>query len=80
MAWIKLKSALTGKIISVQKNAYNDTYKSSKIFEIIEEVENKKQISKSPKPKEELKDVENIQLSESNEDKTSGKNKKKTGI
>lgn len=80
MAWIKLKSALTGKIISIQKNAYNDTYKSSKIFEIVEDTNTKKQVDNISKPKEELKNVKNIQLSESNEDETSGKNKKKVGV
>lgn len=79
MAWITLKSLSTGKIISLPESVYNSYHKYHDIYTVVQENPTEAN-KKSIKPKEEIENVEEIQLNSENEVNSSGKNKKKTGV
>lgn len=78
MAWIKVKSSITNKVFCIQENAYNNYYKNTKIFTVIEEPQKKSENAK--KPKEDIENVENTQFTIENEVNSSGKNQKKARV
>lgn len=79
MAWIKIKSSITKQILTVPESAYADILKTTDIYEKVEEP--KPEIKqKASKPKEEKKDVEEIQLNNKDENNSSGKDKEKIGV
>lgn len=66
------------------ESAYNNYHKNSPIFTVIEEKPEEKPIkekSKKPtKPKEEIENVEEIQLNSESKVNSSGEDKKETGV
>lgn len=77
MAWIKLKSSITNKEITMTEEAFKNFHRANKIFTVIEEQKQTKQEPKSKQPKEETKNVEKTQLNQKYEVDPSGKDNKK---
>lgn len=77
MAWIKLKSSITNKEITMTEEAFKNFHRANKIFTVIEEHKESKQEPKIKKMKEETKNVESVQFDVKNEVNPSGKDNKK---
>ena len=79
MAWIKIKSLITKQILTIPESAFADICKTTDIYERVEEPKPEVK-QKTSKPKEEKKNVEDIQFNDKDEINPSGKDKKKVGV